>query len=97
MEHENLIPIRSIPYHSYGMVVYSTKIDESGELMPYRQMILAQRKSSQVLVERSLLRSAYNRSENDHQGHRLNELDKRYEFNKQQYVSKEYRICYGQS
>jgi len=74
MEHENLIPIRSIPYHSYGLVVYSTKIDESGELIPYRQMILAQRKSSQVLVERSLLRSAYNRSENDHQGHRLTNL-----------------------
>ena len=74
MEHENLIPIRSIPYHSYGMVVYSTKIDESGELIPYRQMILAKRKSSEVLVERSLLRSAYNRSDNDHQGHKLTHL-----------------------
>ena len=74
MKHEKLIKIKAIPYHSYNMVVYSTKIDEYGELVPYRQMILARRKSSDVLVERNVLRTAYNNNNNEHQGHKMTHL-----------------------
>ena len=74
MEHENLIPIRAIPYHGYSLVVYSPKIDENGELMPYRQMILGKRKTSEVLVERNVLRTAYSNDRYEHQGHKLSHL-----------------------
>tara|TARA_A100001011_G_scaffold398134_1_gene501502 strand:- start:245 stop:1030 length:786 start_codon:yes stop_codon:yes gene_type:complete len=79
MEHEILTPIRAVGYGQYNMVVYSTKIDEYGELIPYRQMVLAKRKSSEVLVERNVIRQAYSNVNYEHQGHNMAHLIRDYE------------------
>ena len=79
MEHEILTSIRAVGYGQYNMVVYSTKIDEYGELIPYRQMVLAKRKSSEVLVERNVIRQAYSNVNYEHQGHNMAHLIRDYE------------------
>ena len=79
MEQEILTSIRAVGYGQYNMVVYSTKIDEYGELIPYRQMVLAKRKSSEVLVERNVIRQAHTNLNYEHQRHNLSHLIRDYQ------------------